>query len=287
MTTQTQHLRSLLQRPGLIRSLVAHDVFTAQVMQSAGLELLFLGGFGTAASLLGLPDLGLLTMSEMADALRRMTARLEIPVIADGDTGHGNLRNVARTVDEFERAGAAGIILEDQQSPKRCGHFAGKQLISTEEMVAKLEVALQTRRDPDLVIVARTDARAVEGLESAIARGLCYLETGADVCFIEAPHNRDELARIPNDMGGLHMANVLFGGRTPLATAQELEQWGYKIMVCPIESLAVTGFAVRGLTEELLRTGHFADSSRSMLTFNQIQQLLGLGDAPSQHTPPA
>jgi len=286
MTPQTQQLRCLLQRPGLIRSLAAHDVFTAQVMQSAGLELLFLGGFGTAASLLGLPDLGLLTMSEMADALRRMTARLEIPVIADGDTGHGDLHNVARTVDEFERAGAAGIILEDQQSPKRCGHFDGKQLISTEDMRDKLDVALQTRRDPNLVIVARTDARAVEGLESAIARGLAYLETGADVCFVEAPHNRDELAAIPREIGGLHMANVLFGGRTPLATAQELEQWGYRIMVCPIESLAVTGFAVRGLTEELLRTGQFTDSSRSMLTFNQIQQLLGLDGASRQQTPP-
>ncbi len=195
--TPARKLRDLLAAPGVIRSLGAHDVFTARLVEAAGLETVFIGGFGTAASLLGLPDVGLLTLTEMADAVRRMAARVAIPVVADGDTGHGDLHNVARTVREFERAGAAGALLEDQVTPKRCGHFEGKQVIPAAEMVLKLRAALDARRDPDFVIVARTDARAVEGLASAVERANRYGEAGADVCFIEAPQGRDELERIP------------------------------------------------------------------------------------------
>src|SRR6266540_2723153 len=166
----TQRLRELLRQPGVIRSLGAHDVFSARLIEAAGLEAVFIGGFGTSASLLGLPDIGFLTLTEMADAVRRMAQRVAIPVVADGDTGHGDLHNVVRTVREFERAGAAGILLEDQVTPKRCGHFQGKQLIPAGEMVLKLRAALDARRDSDLVIVARTDARAVEGIDGAIER---------------------------------------------------------------------------------------------------------------------
>src|SRR6266705_6256451 len=140
--TATRRFRELLNRPGIIRSLGAHDVFTARLVEVAGLETVFIGGFGTSASLLGLPDVGLITLTEMTDAVRRMAQRVSIPVVADGDTGHGDLHNVVRTVREFERAGAAGILLEDQVAPKRCGHFEGKQLISADEMVLKLKAAL-------------------------------------------------------------------------------------------------------------------------------------------------
>src|SRR5437763_10074370 len=170
----TRRLRELLAAPGIIRSLGAHDVFTARLIELAGLETVFLGGFGTSASMLGLPDVGLITLSEMTDAVRRMAQRVSIPVVADGDTGHGDLHNVVRTVREFERAGAAGILLEDQVTPKRCGHFEGKQVIPTEEMVLKLRAALAARRDADFVIVARTDSRAVEGIEAAITRVNLY-----------------------------------------------------------------------------------------------------------------
>src|ERR1700674_745777 len=179
--------RDLLGRPGIIRSLGAHDVFTARLIETAGLETVFIGGFGTSASMLGLPDVGFLTLTEMADAVRRMASRVNIPVVADGDTGHGDLHNVVRTVREFERAGAAGILLEDQVTPKRCGHFEGKQLIAADEMVLKLRAAQKGRRDPDFVIIARTDARAVEGFDAAIERANRYGAAGADVCFIEAP----------------------------------------------------------------------------------------------------
>src|ERR1041385_1141759 len=160
----SRRFRQLLQKPGIIRSLGAHDVFTARLIEAAGLETVFIGGFGTSASMLGLPDVGFLTLTEMADAVRRMAARGSIPVVADGDTGHGDLHNVVRTVREFEQAGAAGILLEDQVAPKRCGHFQGKQVIPASEMVLKLKAALDARQDKQFVIVARTDARAVEGI---------------------------------------------------------------------------------------------------------------------------
>src|SRR3954453_11330740 len=164
-----RRFRELLARPGVIRSLGAHDVFTALLVEQAGLETVFLGGFGASPRLLGLPDVGFLTLTEMADAVRRMASRVSIPVVADGDTGHGDLHNVARTVREFERGGAAGILLEDQVTPKRCGHFEGKALIPAAEMVLKLKAALAARHDPDFVLIARTDARAVEGIDGAIA----------------------------------------------------------------------------------------------------------------------
>src|SRR5438105_10781481 len=178
----TRRLRELLSQPGVVRSLGAHDVFTARLVERAGLETVFLGGFGAAASLLGMPDVGLLTLTEMADAVRRMAMAVGIPVVADGDTGHGDLHNVVRTVREFERAGAAGILIEDQVAPKRCGHFQGKQVIPAEEMVLKLRAALSARRDPDFVIIARPAARAVEGIDAAIARASRYAAAGADVC---------------------------------------------------------------------------------------------------------
>src|ERR671935_2719806 len=177
-----KRLRELLRQPQIIRSRGAHDVFPARLIEAAGLETVFIGGFGTSASLLGLPDVGFLTLTEIADAVRRMALRVSIPVVADGDTGHGDLHNVVRTVREFERAGAAGVLLEDQVAPKRCGHFQGKQVIPAAEMVLKFKAALGARRDPDFVLIARTDARAVEGIDAAVARANRYGEARAHVC---------------------------------------------------------------------------------------------------------
>jgi 2-methylisocitrate lyase-like PEP mutase family enzyme len=276
--TTTRRLRELLQAPALIRSLGAHDVFTARLIEAAGLETVFIGGFGVSASVLGLPDVGLLTLSEMADAVRRMAARVSIPVVADGDTGHGDLHNVARTVREFERAGAAGILLEDQVNPKRCGHFQGKQVIPASEMVLKLRAALDARRDPDFVVIARTDARAVEGIDAAIARANRYGEAGADVCFIEAPQSRAELERIPREVGKPLLVNMLTGGVTPILTVEELQRLGYKIVVCPIESLLVLGAGLRRLIATFLERGRIELPPGEMMTFAEIKQLLGLDE---------
>lgn len=270
-------LRTLLHQPGIIPSLAPHDVFTALIMEQMGLPLLFAGGFGVAASTLGLPDLNFATLTEMAEAVRRMTARVSAPVIADGDTGHGDLIQVQRTVREFERAGAAGILLEDQAMPKRCGHFADKTLVSAGEMVLRLRAALDARSDPNFVIIARTDARAVEGLDAAIDRMQRYLATGVDVGFVEAPESVEELERIPREIPGPLLANMLTGGKTPILPLNRLEALGYKIAVAPVESLLVTARAVQLLTGEWLREGrvdHLAPER--MAPFEEVKQVLGL-----------
>jgi 2-methylisocitrate lyase-like PEP mutase family enzyme len=274
----SRRLRELLQQSGLIRSLGAHDVFTARLIEAAGLETVFLGGFGASASLLGLPDVGLITLTEMADAVRRMALRVRIPVVADGDTGHGDLHNVVRTVREFEQAGAAGVLLEDQVTPKRCGHFEGKQVIPVADMVLKFRAARDARRDADFVIIARTDARAVEGLDSAIERVNRYAEAGADVCFIEAPQGLDELRRIPRAVPHPLLVNMLTGGVTPILPVEELGRLGYKIVVCPIESLLIAGKAIQHLIQALLTNGRVDLLPTEMMTFAEVKEVLGLGE---------
>lgn len=271
---KAQRLRQLLQQPGIIRSLGAHDVLTAMLIEQAGFETVFIGGFGTSASLLGLPDLNFLTMSEMADAVRRMSARLSVPLIADGDTGYGDLHNVVRTVQSFAQAGASGIILEDQVSPKRCGHFEGKQVIPAGEMALKIKTAVYARPDPDFVIIARTDARELFGLEEAIRRVNLYAEAGADVCFVEAPLGVEELERIPREVPYPLLVNMLWGGKTPILSVRELEQMGYKIVVCPIESLLVSAYALRELIQTFARDGRVDAMASRMMSFAEIKEVL-------------
>lgn len=275
-TNHTQRLRALLAQPGIISTLGAHDVFSGLIVEQAGFEMLFLGGFGASASLLGLPDLNLMTMSEMADVVRRMSAVLSIPLIADGDTGHGDLHNVQRTVEMFEAAGAAGILLEDQVTPKRCGHFAGKQVISTVEMVRKIETAVRARRDPNFVIIARTDARQMNGLDDAIERVNRCCDAGADIAFVEAPQSLAELEEIPRRVPYPLLANMLSGGVTPIVPAHELEQLGYKIVVFPVESLMVCAAALRTLCGAIRTSGRADTAPVDMATFADVKQLLGV-----------
>ena len=272
----------MLAGPRIIRSFAPHDVFTARILEDAGIELLFLGGFGVSASVLGLPDVGLTTLTEMTEAVRRMTDRLSVPLIADGDTGHGDLHNVARTVRDFERAGASGMLLEDQVAPKRCGHFSGKQVIPADEMLDKLNTALDTRDDPGFVIIARTDARAVEGLDAAIERACRYGEAGADVCFVEAPQSVDELATIARDVPYPQLANMLLGGVTPILPADELQQLGFRIVVDPVGTLLATGHVVRQLAEAMLNEGRVDQLSSQMLGFDELKRLLGLDEISSR-----
>ena len=279
MPKSTSELRRLLAQPGIIRSLGAHDVFTALIVERMGFESVFVGGFGTSASLLGLPDLSFLSLSEMADSLRRMTARVGVPVIGDGDTGHGDLHNVQHTVQSFEAAGAAGVILEDQVMPKRCGHFPHKEVIPTAEMVRKIETAVQAKTDPDFVIFARTDARQVHGLDDAIDRVNRCCQAGADIAFIEAPQSMEELEEIPRRVDYPLFANMLTGGATPLASTTELENLGYKVVVCPIESLLLTGAAMMKLCQTWKEEGRVDGLvSREGLSFDQVKELLGVDD---------
>lgn len=274
--SKNRRLRELLDGEQIIRSFAPHDVFTARVLEDAGIEMLFLGGFGVSASVLGIPDVGLTTLTEMTEAVRRMADRLTVPLIADGDTGHGDLHNVARTVRDFERAGASGMLLEDQVAPKRCGHFAGKDVIQADEMLDKLKTALDTRVDPDFVIIARTDARAVEGLDAAIERANQYGEAGADVCFVEAPQSEDELARVARDVPFPQLANMLPGGVTPILSADELQELGFRIVVDPVGPLLATGHVMRQLADAMLNEGRVDHLSSQMLGFDEVKQLLGL-----------
>jgi len=269
-------MRELLARPGIIRSLGAHDVFTALIVEQAGFETMFIGGFGTSASLLGLPDLNFLNAAEMADAIRRMAARLTIPIIADGDTGHGDLHNVRRTVELFAAAGASGILLEDQVMPKRCGHFAKKQVIPTDEMVLKIKAAVRGRSNPDFLIFARTDARQMNGLDDAIERVNRCCDAGADIAFIEAPESLRELETIPKRVKHPLFVNMLTGGVTPILSVKELEQLGYKIVVCPIESLMVCARAMRELCETWKATGRVDKLASQAMTFADLKAMLGV-----------
>ena len=271
-----QRIRQLLAQPGIIRSLGAHDVFTALIVERAGFETVFIGGFGTSASMLGLPDLNFLTMTEMAEAVRRMAARVSIPVIADGDTGHGDLHNVQRTIEAFESAGAAGILLEDQVMPKRCGHFADKHVIPTDDMVLKIKAAARARTDPNFLIFARTDARQMNGLDDAIDRVNRCCDAGADIAFIEAPQSLAELEQIPKRVKHPLFVNMLSGGVTPILPVADLEQLGYKIVVCPIESLMVCARAMRDLCEAWQNTGLVDQLATQSMSFTEVKDLLGV-----------
>jgi methylisocitrate lyase len=272
----TRRIRELLAKPGIIRSLGAHDVLTAVLIEQAGFESVFIGGFGTSASLYGLPDLNFLGMSEMADAVRRMAQRVTIPVIADGDTGHGDLHNVMRCISEFETAGAAGIILEDQVFPKRCGHFEGKQVVPAQEMVLKFKAAVRARDDTDFLVIARTDAREPNGLDDAIDRINRYCDAGADVAFIEAPLSLAELETICRRISYPKFVNMLAFGKTPILGVRDLEQMGFKIMVAPIDSVLLTAKAMREMAEIFARDGHTQALAEKMAGFDEIKQILGV-----------
>ncbi|MBM2830620.1 MAG: hypothetical protein HW411_1410 [Gammaproteobacteria bacterium] len=272
----TRVIRELLEKPGIVRTLGAHDVLTAVLIERAGFESVFIGGFGTSASLYGLPDLNFLGMTEMVDATRRMAHRVSIPVIADADTGHGDLHNVMRCVTEFEGAGAAGIILEDQIFPKRCGHFGGKDVIPAEEMVLKFKAAVEVRNDPDFLFIARTDSRETKGLDDAIDRINRYCDAGADVAFIEAPLSVDELEEICKRVEYPKFVNMLAFGKTPILSASELEEMGFKMMVAPIDSVLLTAKVMQEMAEVFKRDGHTRSLFDQMVDFKGIKEILGL-----------
>ncbi len=279
----TKAIRELLNQPGIICTLGAHDVLSAVVIEQAGFDSVFIGGFGTSASLFGLPDLNFVNMMEMVDATRRMTRRVSIPVIADADTGHGDLHNVMRCVEEFEGAGAAGIILEDQVFPKRCGHFGNKQVIPAEDMVMKFKAAVAARQDKDFIFIARTDSRETDGLDHAIDRINRYCDAGADVAFIEAPLSVKELEEICKRVKNPKFVNMLSFGKTPVLSAKELEQMGFKMMVAPIDSVLLAAKVMRDMAETFKRDGHTKALYDQMVDFEGIKKILGLKEYLSLH----
>jgi 2-methylisocitrate lyase-like PEP mutase family enzyme len=255
-----------MSRPGYIIAPGAHDTLTARLVALAGFEVVYLtgGGFSRAN---GYPDVGLLTMSEILPWIARTVEAVEIPVIADMDTGYGNAVNVVRSVREYEKTGVAAFHIEDQISPKKCGHYEGKQLVSKGEMVGKVKAAVDTRRDSDMLIIARTDARAVEGMQSALDRMHAYLEAGADLAFVEAPQSVEELAAIPAAVSKPAVANVFEGGKTPPCPARELEEMGYKLGIYPSQTHRAAIAAAKKVLAVLKRDGDTAAIEHELASF--------------------
>ena len=285
MSGPGHRLRTLLAQPGAVVAPGAFSGLSAKMVEQAGFSAVYASGAGVANNLLGQPDVGLLTMTEMLQQIRHMTAATSLPLVADVDTGYGNPINVHRTVQEFEAAGVAGIQIEDQVMPKRCGHFEGKEVVSTSEMVAKLQAALEARRDADLLVIARTDARAKLGLEEALDRTARYLETGADMAFVEAPTSVEELQEITK-LPGWTMANMVEDGKTPLLTAEELAEIGFKFVIFPntASRAAMRSMEdVLGLLKREGGSGGFRDRLVSMADRNRITGLDSVRDLESRY----
>ena len=254
----------------------AYDALSAKIVEQAGFKAVTFGGYPASGSLLAKPDVSLLTMTGIVNQARYIAEAVGIPLFADGDTGHGNVTNVTRTVREFERAGVAGLFIEDQMFPKRCGHMEGKQVISTDEMVAKIKAAVDARTDDDLMIMARTDSLAVYGIDDAIERGIRYAEAGADIIFIEAPPSVKDMRRVCREVNAPMLANMVEGGKTPILTAKELQKIGYSIATFPLSTLYAAAYGVRSAMDALFKTGTTAGYMDKMITFTNFNNLVGL-----------
>jgi len=252
------------------------DALSARIAQHVGFDAMFQTGYGSSASLLGMPDFGFLNAGETADNARRIIRSVELPVIVDADTGYGNPLSVWRLVRDLESMGAAGIFLEDQVWPKRCGHMQGKSIIPTDDYIMKLKAALDARESKDFIIVARTDARASRGLDEAINRGKTYSKAGADVIFIEAQTSTKELSRIANEIDAPLVANMIEEGVTPTLSAQQLFKMGYTVALFPLSALYASTYAILKVFSELKKTGTTDQGRGIMVTFNEFNKFVDL-----------
>ncbi len=270
-------LRALLETGQTIVAPGAFDPLAARLVEEAGFPAVYMTGFGTSAALLGRPDVGLLTMTEMADNAGRIAACVDIPVIADADTGYGNPLNVIRTVGAYEAAGVAGIHIEDQVAPKKCGHMEGKLVIPAPEMAEKVRAAVEARAQPEFVIIARTDARAVEGLDRALQRARLYRDAGADVLFIEAVVSEQEAEEAARAFPGVPLLfNWAEGGKTPPIGLDRLTELGYRIVIFPISTLLAATAAMRGILREIAQAGTPAAAMGGLPAFGEFTDFIGL-----------
>jgi len=272
--TKGQKLRDTLSEPGILVLPGVHDCVSVKLAQKIGFEVVFTSGFGISATMLGKPDLGFLTATEMLWSVRRIVKSVDIPVVVDIDTGYGNPLNVISTVEEVVSIGAGGIILEDQEWPKKCGHFEGKRVITMGEHVEKIRAAVEARGDSGLVIIGRTDSRASHGIGEAIKRGRAYFEAGADIVFIEAPESVEELKEIAGAFEDAPLfANMVEGGKTPFMTTEELEHLGYKIVVYPLVGLFSATKAIESCFNYLKDNGT-SRGFEGMHTFKDFEEVI-------------
>jgi len=252
------------------------DAIGAKIAQKVGFEAMFQTGYGTSATLFGMPDYGFIGSTETVENARRICRAVSVPVIVDADTGYGNALSVWKLVNELESAGAAGIFLEDQRWPKRCGHMLGKEVIRKEEYAEKLAAAVDARKSKDFIIVARTDARATEGLDNAIERGLYYKKIGADAIFVEAPKTIEEMKKIGKSIKAPLVANMIEGGVTPISSASTLHKMGFKIILYPLSVLFANAYASLHVLKELKRTGTTTKFHKKLVSFEQFNDLVDL-----------
>jgi len=269
-------LRQMMTGKQIVVAPGAHDALTAKIIEQVGFSAVYMTGYGQAASHLGKPDVGLLTLTEMVARASNIVEAVNVPVIADADTGFGNAVNVMRTLREYEKAGVAAIQLEDQVAPKKCGHMTGRQVVSKEEMVGKIKAAVDVRTDPDLMIIARTDARTVHGIGEALERAKAYEEAGADILFIESPESVEEMKQITTSFKVPVLANMVEGGRTPFLPVQDLQGLGYDLVIFPTASTYLVTKALTRLMTVLKDTGTTASLIPEMITFEEFNDLIGL-----------
>ncbi len=253
-----------------------YDALGAKIAQKVGFGAIFQTGYGTSATLFGMPDYGFVGSTETVDNARRICNAVSVPVIVDADTGYGNALSVWKVVKELESAGAGGIFLEDQKWPKRCGHMQGKEVVPQEEYTEKLSAAIDARENKDFLIVARTDARATEGLDEAIQRGKQNKKTGADAIFVEAPESLEEMEKIGKEISAPLVANMIEGGATPLNSADTLNKLGFKIILYPLSVLYANTFATMNILKELKDTGSTLKHKQSLVNFDQFNDLVEL-----------
>jgi 2-methylisocitrate lyase-like PEP mutase family enzyme len=268
-------LKARLKRKSILVVPAAFDMVSAKIIEKAGFEALYLSGFGQSASHLGLPDAGLMTLTEVVERVHHMATAVNLPLLADGDTGYGGIVNVRRTVQEFEWAGASAIQLEDQEMPKKCGHTGGKTLIDAREMVLKIEAATASRRSDDFLIIARTDARSVLGFKEAITRGRMYEEAGADIIFIESPETEEELRIVGQNFNHPVLANMVEGGKTPVIGTKTLEGMGFKIAIFPVTCLLIAAKAMQKAMDVLRDNGTTQELLNDMMPFEDFNRLIG------------
>lgn len=274
--TPRQTLKQLLKRDKLLVAPGCFDGLSARLVQEAGFEAAYLSG-GAVARSMGIPDIGLVTMSENIERAAQVASVINIPIIADADTGYGNAVNLVRTVREFERAGVAAIHIEDQITPKRCGHLDGKEVIPLAEMLHKLKAALANRSDPDFCIIARTDARGVNGFDDAIKRGQAFAKIGVDAIFVEAPQSEEELAEIPKRIPNIPLlVNVFKGGKTPMLPVERLEKMGFRIAIYPSETQRAAIYAMRTALSTLRREGTTESIDAALTTFKERDRVVDL-----------
>lgn len=268
------HLRALLNRGGLITAPGVYDGLSARIAEAAGFEALYISG-GAISRSMGYPDIGLVTQTEMVKRLEEIRAVTSLPLIMDADTGYGNAINVVRTIRAYEHAGVAALHIEDQVEPKRCGHYEGKEIISVNEMEQKIQAAVAAREQGELVIIARTDARAVIGLEAAIERGNAYAEAGADIIFVEAPQSLEEIEQIAREVHAPVLINMFWGGKTPLVPAEQLATLGYRLMIVPSDLQRAAIRAMQRAAAAIRQDGNTAAMADEMVSFAEREDVIG------------